>query len=588
MFKEKRLVFMAGPEGPGADDVIKNIESKTAVEKTAAAALKDEKVLWSESADKGVVKEFIDGVQDNVTKAIPNHLVKATADSAFKEYKNNPNAGTDALGGINKAFGEADAAAFNKAKNDAYNAAVDSLPLDGKHDKEISKRADAAVLKVKPEDHKAKWPEAKAMAIKNKAFPNAPKPLADAIGKARNQNEVIDICKQFKTNWEKAKAEADAAKKIDDHGKQLIVDMKGIAVTAVHEQQQYEFNRSRVVFISIKADKLVPAPKLAKGQKELTPEQQQKLTEARGLAVQYLNGMMSKAELKVGKEAIKKELEAEFSSMPVDIQKKFIASVQVAPDKREGEVYNSDALVNASPAIKAHVEGLLDSTTGDPKQRAKMLAHIQRRINQLPKSERNNLLAVETALSTIHQEADTDKKWRTVEITNEDRKEKIDGNVNKASVIMKEHPEVGMFFKQRMAKANELFKGQPGHEANMRKYRNTLLSSISRLDPKNINRAVLDAIPLPSTFEAGAAISKDFPSDLKPATRMLPGTGAYALKLMKQLKRQGAPKGTIIKFKYKHKSEVREYYGEYTGNNLIIFTSPPSQPKQDEAPGDIS
>lgn len=602
-------------KGPSAEDVQKKIEAGTATDKAAAAILKDEKELWSESAKKGAVKEHMKGVKESVAKVLADHpeLEKKTANDLFnKEYggEAGKGKGTAAIKPLVDSFKGTDEGVLIRAKADAAAAAILALPEGATEDeKEAAGKAAAKAVKKVPE---ADWTLTVATALASGALPTAPPALRAAVNDAGSREEAIAACNQFEKDWEVAEANSKAADDIAKYKETFLADMESIAVTAVHEQQKNAFEAARTQFTIQKAFELVPPPTEAELKLPAEATEQDKvdamtkLTYARNqqrvLAIDYLAGLMSAAPLAVGGDhergPIQVALQTQYETFKVATQQKFVNLVSLeVKDRPDKKTYKSDALKNATPAIRAHVEGLLDSYNyKDAAAEKGFVVWAQGRINSLPEKDRNDPDKVRKVLSTTHTEDNASSDWletgkktdddkAAVKVSGEDdpkkdEKEKLSGQMDKAVAMMKAHPQVRTFLKQRMAMANDFFAGKPNHEKDMRRYRNMLLSSIGSIGdkkPVDVDMAgymkKLNALPMPSTFEAGAMKVDRIPPGFHPAVgRLLPGTGPYAAKLMARLKKAKATKGTIIQFKYK----TAIYYGKYTGKNLVIYTKGPA------------
>jgi len=619
LFMEKRLAFVEGAGGKGTEiaaGVTQALETATEVDMVAAAVLQDEKVLWSENAEneEGAVNKFIQEVTGKIDGAIPDHL---TTDKATEEYEKlggdaGEGKGAEAKTALEAAWVEQDKAELEKKKTDAADAARKKVEDEAEDDAdpvETKKAADAAAKAAADgiTEAEAPWNAEETAA----ALPQGmPAEWVDRLKKeCTSRDATRAACDKFDEAWKMARDNAEAAKKIEEHKVAYLDRMTEIAVTAVQEHQKQVFDAARVAYIGKKVPELVPElteAQIAAAQAGIDAAAgaaavavlKQQIETNRVYAAQYLSGHLSSATLQAGEEAITKELDEAFGKISADDRQAFLSEVALHPDARKNE-WASDNIGEIEgepldPSVRAYVQGLAE-TYDDSDE---FIARAKSRIALLPPEDRNNVDKVRALLATTHMEDAVSDDFDAKEKTDADREaigdndpdnqsednKEMSGRMTTAANIMEHNPDVVAFFEQRIGQANHLFEGKPNHKKNLRRYRIALMAAIGQLQANaegNIltenYMQILSDIEMPSTYVAGAAkIDVEMlprergPKGLKPAEKLAPGTGPYAMKLLMRLRQANAAKDTVIKFRFKGET----YYGRYTGDNLVIYVKP--------------
>ncbi|HLG25417.1 MAG TPA: hypothetical protein VI588_01305 [Candidatus Gracilibacteria bacterium] len=340
--RNRRFVYHEIPE---VDEANKNLPQVESVQTVLAATIDDTKYTAKESQEKGEVHKFMQEAAKKAEAAIPSALRPGNAKAAFEKY-----------GG------------------------------------EKAKGAGAALRGTIPDLKEGEdWNKIKTTLN----LADVPSPLAEAIKKSKSPEEARAACDSFDAERDKREKMHLEAIVVDEKKLALLDNVERTVLVALEQKQKLRFEAAKKDYISNKAKELFPTdPTL----------DSLKLDEKRHLASTYMEGLMSGAELKADKAGIKEELDKAYKKTGDEVVKDVVEGMITGAVGNYWKDNKDCFYTNASPEVKAYMEGLLDSMMGpDEHVTDEQWTLIRDMYYAIPENERNYLPAFKEAFISIHK-----------------------------------------------------------------------------------------------------------------------------------------------------------------------------------------
>ena len=347
MSMPSRAVYFETPE---AADVVPKVEQAEASEYATAMTLDDTKYKAEESAEKGEIRKLMDSVNKSADAVIPAGLRLSAAQDSYVK-----------LGGPDA-----------KGKGAALKGTIaENLSLE-------------------------QWQDVK----KFFTFPeNTPASLVQAVKNAKSVGEARLACDQFDVDWGKSESQMRAALEIESHKADMIGKIEEAAKMSVEQKQKSRREAARKDFTLSKVTALFPEdPKAVK----------EDIERRRQLGAAYLEGLLTSIKLTPDKKGTEDAIRSAYENAGGDNKvKSFVDSLGSGTegpfwkDSKEAEFYK-----NASPDVKAYMEGVLDSripadSGGGRTIPPEDLAVIRETFALIPEGQRDSLSAVKAAFEHI-------------------------------------------------------------------------------------------------------------------------------------------------------------------------------------------
>ncbi|MCC6643682.1 hypothetical protein IT411_02945 [Candidatus Peregrinibacteria bacterium] len=246
----------------------------------------------------------------------------------------------------------------------------------------------------------------------------------------------------------------------------------------------------------------------------------------REIARQYLEGMLSSAEIQTTEKWTKSELDYYLNTVTKEWFSEYVEA-EMNGKKTTGWRERPDLkaiLSSGSPAANAYMEGLIDSFSYTNDQGETVLGETQvnwiiENFNKVPVNARNDVNILKTYF--YNQSA----------IFHMDEKEHPEMKVARTIFDQDGYSPALAFYDARMIKASETFSEKAGGDDALNRYRTMLLSEISKQDPANLDLDKLNDLPMPWAFEAKAIQVNQLPPDAIAASELPKELKEYAKRL---------------------------------------------------------
>lgn len=347
MSMPSRAVYFETPE---AADVVPKVEQAEASEYATAMTLDDTKYYPEESLEKGEIRKLMDSVNKSADAAIPAGLKLGAAQDVYVK-----------LGGPDA-----------KGKGAALKGTIaENLSLE-------------------------QWKDVK----KFFTFPeNTPDSLVQAVKNAKSVGEARLACDQFDVDWGKSEGQMRGALEIDSYKADMISKIEEAAKMSVEQKQKSRTEAAKKDFSLSKVAALFPEdPKAVKEDLERRSQ----------LGATYLEGLLKNVDFTPDKKRTEDAIRSAYENAGGDDKvRSFVDSLGSGTegpfwkDGNEAEFYK-----NASPDVKAYMEGVLDSrlpagANGKRTIPPEDLAVIQETFALIPEDQRDSLSAVKAAFELI-------------------------------------------------------------------------------------------------------------------------------------------------------------------------------------------